>query len=460
LRRNQPENVLDCIVNDIIATQHVARRKRPQIPVTASACRNGNVPTVELLIARQKVRRSRDNAGLAAAARRLASAFLRTSPGTRNAPDMAAAGTAAFPDSVPSRYNPPVSAGLQINNIGAEPRDMLFSCGVELGFNPFMTAAERGPQVRRGIKPSPRIKKILPVSGGLVLALILGTLIFIQLLLPIPRPPAGTAPLRRFGQESAAESEEWDELPLDMTETFSWGDYTVRPGDTVEGIAKNFGLSLDAVIASNNIGNVRRGLLAGSRIRVPNMDGIPYTVQQGDSYPGIASSMKVPLEAVLDANDVQTDEVRPGTVLFIPGAKMRQEDLRLALGELFVFPVRGRITSSFGWRVDPFTRTRLFHAGMDLASGMGTPVRAAAGGRVSATGYNAVYGNFVILTHNNTYQTMYAHLSSILAAKGNYVGQGEAVGRVGSTGRSTGPHLHFAVYKNSKAINPLEILNK
>ena len=413
------EHVLDCIVNDIISTQHVARRKRPPIPETASTCLNGTLPTVELLIARQKVRRSREHTGLAAIARGLASIFFRErpAPATQKTPDTGAAGAAVLPDSVSSRHNPPLSAGVSL-------------------------------------------QKVLPLSGGLVLALILGTLIFVQLFLPIPRPPAGTAPLRRPGQEKAAESEEWDELPLDLTETFSWGEYTVRPGDTVEGIAKNFGLSLDAVIASNNIGNVRRGLRAGSRIRVPNMDGIPYTAQQGDSYPGIAASMKVPLEAVLDANDIQTEAVKPGTVLFIPGAKMRQEDLRLALGELFMFPVRGRITSSFGYRVDPFTRTKLFHAGMDLSSGMGTPVRAAAGGRVSATGYNAVYGNFVILTHNKTYQTMYAHLSRIMAAKGNYVGQGETVGRVGSTGRSTGPHLHFAVYKNSKAINPLEILNK
>jgi murein DD-endopeptidase MepM/ murein hydrolase activator NlpD len=251
-----------------------------------------------------------------------------------------------------------------------------------------------------------------------------------------------------------------DDFPLDLMETFSWEDYTVHQGDTVEGISRRFGLSLDAVIASNNIRNVRRGLIAGEKIRIPNMDGIPYTVKRGDSYLKIANSMDVPLEAILDANDIQSEAISPGTVLFIPGAKMKSEDLKEALGELFIYPVQGRITSGFGWRIDPFTKTRLYHAGMDLSSRFGTPVKAAAAGRVSAVGYNAIYGNFVIVTHNGVYQTMYGHLSKILASKGSYVGQGTVVGQVGSTGRSTGPHLHFAVYKNDRAINPLEILNK
>jgi murein DD-endopeptidase MepM/ murein hydrolase activator NlpD len=97
---------------------------------------------------------------------------------------------------------------------------------------------------------------------------------------------------------------------------------------------------------------------------------------------------------------------------------------------------------------------------MDLSSRAGTPVKAAAAGRISAAGYNAIYGNFVIIVHDGVYQTMYGHLSKTLVSRGSYVGQGDVVGLVGSTGRSTGPHLHFAVYKNDRAINPLEILNK
>jgi murein DD-endopeptidase MepM/ murein hydrolase activator NlpD len=294
-------------------------------------------------------------------------------------------------------------------------------------------------------------------AAGLVSAALLGAFMSAGYFIPVPDPPEGVR-LQKLSAEEEAPSES-DEIPLDLIETFSWQNYTVRSGDTVEGIAKRFGLSLDAVIASNNIGNVRRGLISGTKIRIPNMDGIPYTVKRGDSYRKIANSMDVPLEAVLDANDIQSESITPGALLFIPGAKMKKEELRLALGEAFIYPVRGRMTSAFGWRRDPFTKTRLFHAGMDFSSPHGAPVKAAAAGRVSATGYNAIYGNFVILTHN-TYQTMYGHLSAIKAKKGGYAGQGEVIGLVGNTGRSTGAHLHFAVYKNGRAVNPLEILNK
>jgi murein DD-endopeptidase MepM/ murein hydrolase activator NlpD len=280
--------------------------------------------------------------------------------------------------------------------------------------------------------------------------------------IPDPEPPEDALVREAMAGYSGLgpAADQGDEIPLDLTETFAWQNYLVRPGDSVELIARHFGLSLDAVIASNNLRNVRRELRAGERIRIPNMDGIPYTVKSGDSYAGIARSMDVPLEAVLDANDIQSDAVSPGTVLFIPGAKMDRNELRQALGELFVYPVSGRRTSPFGWRVDPFTGVKSFHAGLDLSSPMGTSVKASADGRVSAVGTNAVYGNFIILSHADNYQTMYAHLSRILVQKGASVSQGAVIGRVGSTGRSTGPHLHFSVYKNNRAVDPLEVLNK
>ncbi|MDR2663201.1 MAG: M23 family metallopeptidase [Treponema sp.] len=283
--------------------------------------------------------------------------------------------------------------------------------------------------------------------------------------IPDPDPPEDTLfreglAAGPFRTDRAEPSPEGDAIPLDLTETFAWQEYTVRSGDSVEAISRRFGLSLDAVIASNELRNVRRELRAGQKIRIPNMDGIPYTVKKGDSYAKIAAAFEAPLEAVLDANDIQSDAINAGTVLFIPGAKMDKNALRQALGELFIYPLNGRMSSPFGWRRDPFTGTRSYHAGLDLSARMGTPVKAAADGKVSATGTNAVYGNFIILSHSGDYQTMYAHLSKILVRGGAYINQGTVIGRVGNTGRSTGPHLHFAVYKNKRAINPLEVLNK
>ncbi|MDR2029601.1 MAG: M23 family metallopeptidase, partial [Treponema sp.] len=243
-----------------------------------------------------------------------------------------------------------------------------------------------------------------------------------------------------------------------LMETFSWTSYTVKKGDSVSGIAAAHAISMDAIIASNGISNARR-LREGEGIRIPNMDGIPYTVKKGDSLSQISSRMGVPLETILDANDIQSDTISAGTVLFIPGAKMRTEDLKLALGELFIYPIRGRLTSPYGWRLDPISGVRRYHAAVDLAAALGTPIKAAMDGKVSSVGFNSTYGKFIILSHANGYQTLYAHMNLTSVNQGDYVQQGAKIGEVGNTGYSTGPHLHFAVYKNGRAVNPLEFLN-
>jgi len=277
--------------------------------------------------------------------------------------------------------------------------------------------------------------------------------------IPSPEPPqeAKAQKIINHANSTAVLGNTGDEIPLDLTEGFAWQAYKVASGDTVEGISKRFGLSMDAVIASNNLRNVRF-MKAGENLRIPNMDGIPYTVKSGDSYSKIAAAQGVPLEAILDANEIQSDEIRTGTVLFIPGAKMDKADLRRALGTFFIWPLTGKLTSGFGWRFDPFTGARSFHAGLDISTPMGSPVKVATDGRVSSMGYNSVYGNFLIVSHADNYQTMYAHLSRIVVKNGVSVNQGTIIARSGNSGRSTGPHLHFSVYKNGRAISPLEVL--
>ena len=249
-------------------------------------------------------------------------------------------------------------------------------------------------------------------------------------------------------------------IPLDMTEVFSWQTYKVRKGDTVSQIAVDFSVSMDAIIASNGITNVRI-LREGETLRIPNMDGIPYTVKNGDSISGISRAMEVPIEAILDANDLETDIINAGMTLFIPGARMNREDLRLALGDLFIYPVKGaRLSSGFGWRNDPFTGVRRHHAAVDLSAPQGTPVSASMEGKVAVVGYDLTYGNYIILTHPGSYQTMYAHLYTVAVKQNEQVAQGARIGTVGTTGYSTGPHLHFAIYKNGRAVNPLDLLIK
>jgi murein DD-endopeptidase MepM/ murein hydrolase activator NlpD len=249
------------------------------------------------------------------------------------------------------------------------------------------------------------------------------------------------------------------DIPLKLVESFAWENYTVKPGDSLSRIAVHYSISVDAIIASNTSISNERILKVGEKLKLPNMNGIPYTVKKGDNLSKIAGAMGIPLGAILDANDIQSEAIRPGTVLFIPGAKLRRNEVKPVLGgDQFIYPVRGRLTSPYGWRIDPINGLRLYHAALDLAANMGTPVKASMAGQVSMVGVNSVYGKYIILTHNNSYQTMYGHLSATSVKQGDHVVQGAKIGEVGNTGRSTGPHLHFALYKNGRVVNPLEFL--
>ena len=124
----------------------------------------------------------------------------------------------------------------------------------------------------------------------------------------------------------------------------------------------------------------------------------------------------------------------------------------------FIYPVRGPITSGFGMRTHPIYHITKMHTGIDISAHSGTPIKAAAGGEVVFAGWWGGYGNVVIIDHGGGISTLYAHCSAIYVRKGQSVSQGEVIAAVGSTGLSTGPHLHFEVRKNGKPVDPLGYL--
>ena len=122
-------------------------------------------------------------------------------------------------------------------------------------------------------------------------------------------------------------------------------------------------------------------------------------------------------------------------------------------------PFSGRITSSFGHRENPFGGYGVeTHQGMDIKGPMGAPVKSMAKGKVIFSGLKGGYGQCVILEHGSGYQTLYGHLSKITVRSGQNIDIGQSIGNIGSTGRSTGPHLHYEVHQNGKRINPLSFL--
>jgi murein DD-endopeptidase MepM/ murein hydrolase activator NlpD len=233
-------------------------------------------------------------------------------------------------------------------------------------------------------------------------------------------------------------------------------EYTIAKGDTLSEIAKKFGLKMDTLISFNQINNVRK-MQVGTVLKIPNRDGLMYRVKRGDSLSAISARNSISINALLDANDLDSTELQIGQDLFLPGARMDPYELRLAIQEAFARPVLGRFTSNYGMRNDPFTGILRFHNGVDLANAVGTPIYAAMDGVVKRVetqlGY---YGKYVIIGHPNGYQTLYAHLNSFNVRVGQQVSRGQKIGEMGNTGRSTGPHLHFSIFQNGKSINPLD----
>ena len=126
-----------------------------------------------------------------------------------------------------------------------------------------------------------------------------------------------------------------------------------------------------------------------------------------------------------------------------------------------IFPILNKysLSSGYGWRKDPLTGNPIFHSGIDIMAVSGTLVRSAIDGKVLAIGYNIATGNYIIISHKKNYATLYSHLNKIYVYENNNVKIGEIIGTVGNSGYSTGPHLHFAVYKDGKTINPLNIFS-
>jgi murein DD-endopeptidase MepM/ murein hydrolase activator NlpD len=267
---------------------------------------------------------------------------------------------------------------------------------------------------------------------------------------------------RREAAEPAAESDAYPVsigggslgvLPLDIRR------YRVQPGDTLSDIAEAFGMDLDTIASLNREwGSGVHMISVGEELKIPNQDGI--YVEVGSSLEETCREKGVPVEVVLRVNNISDPGAAAGRSLFFPGVQHTGIERSVATGTAFLRPCRGYISSGFGYRRDPFSQQMKFHRGMDFAAAPGTPVRAAMDGRVSVVGSNAVFGNYVLISHAVGYSTLYGHLLQAEAKRGQYVTRGERIGVIGNTGRSTGPHLHFEVRKSGVPINAVGLISR
>lgn len=226
--------------------------------------------------------------------------------------------------------------------------------------------------------------------------------------------------------------------------------YIIRNGDSINSIAKKFKLDTDTIISFNDI---KSRLTSGNTLVIPNMKGILHTVKKNESLAKIAAQYKqykVRLDDIIFINQISDESVTVGERLFIPGAKLPLDNLVDKLKDVFAYPVAGLVVSGVGNRIDPFTFTKSFHPGVDIKARYGSPVRAARDGKVTFAGLNGGYGKLVVINHGGGLETFYGHLSVINVKVGQKVNKRFNIGKVGSTGRSTGPHLHFEVRKDGK----------
>ena len=229
--------------------------------------------------------------------------------------------------------------------------------------------------------------------------------------------------------------------------------YVIRKGDSLSQIAEMFDISVDTVLSANDM---KRGdkLKEGDVLLILPFSGVEHTVTKGQTLQGIAKLYKVDLVEILIHNDIDASEkLAVGEKLMIPGANM----LPTSTGKTSTSknPYNSATLKNLaGYFVNPVPNgkrsrgTSVTHKGVDIAAPTGSPIYASASGKVkfARVGYNGGFGNLVIVTHPNGTETLYGHMSKIGTTTGTQVAQGEVIGYVGSTGRSTGPHLHFEVH--------------
>lgn len=244
-------------------------------------------------------------------------------------------------------------------------------------------------------------------------------------------------------------------------------EYEVKEGDTISTIAEKFGVTEETVRWQNDLGS-KDTIKIGQTLDVLPVTGISHKVKKGDTVHSIGKKYDTSAQGIVDypfnafVND-ETFELAIGQTLVVPdGIKPsdqattpRRQFITPDAGTVvasgnFIWPTSGGISQNYAW----------YHKGIDISNRGAPSILAADAGRVVVAGWpdGYGYGNRVLIDHENGYKTLYAHLSSIFVRPGQRVNRGDSVGKMGSTGRSTGVHLHFEVISNGGNMNPLSVL--
>lgn len=247
-------------------------------------------------------------------------------------------------------------------------------------------------------------------------------------------------------------------------------EYIVKDGDTLANIAKTFGVDTDSIMWLNKDINEKR-LKPGTVLKIPPVTGVIHTVRSGETIYSVAKRYNVSAQAIVDFpfNEFTNDEtfaLAIGQQLVVPDGEMPDEPILSPRSNLAstLTPNAGAVSATGSWIwpaagniTQPF---KPWHKGIDIANSGGGPILAADSGTVMVASWldNTGYGNRVMIDHGNGIKTLYAHMSSFSVVVGQTVKRGDKLGMMGSTGRSTGTHLHFEIRTSGGNMNPLAAL--
>jgi murein DD-endopeptidase MepM/ murein hydrolase activator NlpD len=280
-------------------------------------------------------------------------------------------------------------------------------------------------------------------------------------LVPLGLAPSHTnvaaAPTAVIGASAAETTDTRDTVPRMRNPTGIQGitNYTVQDGDTLWSLATRFHLRVSTLEATNSLQNSDE-LSIGQLLVIPPEDGILATARADDSISSLASRYGVGAEQVASFNGLKADDLlTAGVALFVPSgqepattvAPVRNSQRTGVATGRFIWPAPGTLTQGF-WR---------WHPGIDVANSWGTNMAASDGGRVTWAGWGA-YGIYVQIDHGNGFSTLYGHMARTYVSVGQYVDRGQSIGLMGSTGRSTGPHVHFELHYQGVPQDPMRYL--
>jgi LysM repeat protein len=271
---------------------------------------------------------------------------------------------------------------------------------------------------------------------------------------------SGTSLLPSTGPLGVSDGKDLLESSLEDTSV-----YVVRKGDTVGAIAKMFDVSAGTILSANDLKKGTK-LVEGDVLFILPISGIEHTVKKGQTLKGIAQLYKVDVSDITQFNGLDENELLAiGDEIMIPGGEMLDEGGDKPASNLGSTATKdknyydtNKTKNVAGYFINPLPtgprirKTQGLHGpgkrGIDIGAPTGTPIYASASGKVliAKTGWSGGYGNMAIIQHPNGTKTLYAHMSKLITRTGAQVTQGEVIGLVGSTGHSTGPHLHFEVF--------------